>query len=423
MGIGHKLHFNFTSYIDKYTGAHIERLTPPDITCHHMYFYAHMTTADGSKLLFSPELQGERQIYCLDLLSGDAIQLTEGPCVDDWGAEFTSDERHVVYHQNNALWLMSLDDMREVRSHTSEHISAACSPDSDIRRELYRTPEGWQGRDIGVAHDVHALVLVEIKTDTMVAEIGGTNWDFFAQNCLARPLCRLIYVNLDTLESSCILEQSCWLGHPQLRPGDPDTIMFCHEGPYDLIDARMWLINRAPGSVPRCCRDQGADIILTHEFWEPHNGYLAFVYREMNGSNREEIHEIDPDTLEETVIMPCQSFAHCICDETGRFFVGDAQGDTTPLHLQHHDKQSISESARPRNDFLYLIDPTHRQEVQLAYHGSSWSARWGTPQDAHPHPCFTADGRSILFVTDRFGHPSIQRIDLTEFLFRHPELS
>lgn len=392
MAIGTIIHNEFTTYVDEFTGAHVERLTNPDITCHHMYFYAHMTTADGRWLLYSPEIGGERQIFLMDLTTGDATQLTEGEGVDDWGAEFTSDERHVLYHQDNAIWRLSLDDQS--------------------REEVYRTPEGWQGRDIGVSRDVPALTIVEVKTDTMASAIGGTNWDFFKQNCLAKPLCRIVYVNVETGEHEVVIERRCWLGHSQICPGDPDTIMFCHEGPYDVIDARIWLVSR-DGSNERCCREQPSDLILTHEFWEPDGRHLAFVYREMDGSGVEEIHEIDPDTLEETVVMPCQTFAHCICDHAGRFFVGDAQGDTTPIHLQKEaDIEARRASGKILNDFLYLIDLESRKEVKLAYHGTSWSARWGTPQDAHPHPCFTEDGRYILFVTDRFGHPTIHRIDL-----------
>ncbi len=396
MGIGNVVHNEFSTYVDDETGAVVERLTSPDVTSHHMYFYAHMTTADGRWLLYSPEVDGERQIYLMDLFTGDATQLTEGPGVDDWGAEFTSDERSVMYHQGDSIWKVSLD--------------------GGAREEVYRTPEGWHGRDIGVSRDVNALTLVEIKKDTMAAAIGGKNWDFFKQNCLAKPLCRIVYVDLDAGTSEVVHEERCWLGHTQIRPHDPDTIMYCHEGPFDVIDARMWLVSR-DGSDVRCCREQPSDLILTHEFWEPSGEKLAFVYREMSGTGIEEIHEIDPDTLEERSVMPCQTYAHCICDKAGRFFVGDSQGDPTPIHLQREeDIEARRAAGKKLNDYVYLIEPACGNETRLAYHGTSWSARWGTPQDAHPHPCFTEDGRYVLFVTDRFGHPAIHRVDLERFL-------
>lgn len=396
MAIGDIVHNEFCSYVDETTGARVERLTDPGTTCHHMYFYAHMTTRDGSKLLYAPELNGERQVFCMDLATGDAVQLTEGPNVDDWGAEFTHDERHVLYHQGSSIYRLALDTLE--------------------RECVYTTPVGWQGRDIGVSRDADALALVEIEQDTMPAAINAPNWDFFAQNCLAKPRCRLVYVDLATGESRTVIERRCWLGHAQIRPHDPDTILFCHEGPYDLIDARMWLVQR-DGTRERCCREQPTDLILTHEFWEPDGSHVAYVYREMDGSGVEEIREIDPETLEERTITSCRTYAHCICDHEGRFFVGDAQGDTTPIHLQNEAEiERHRESGEVLDDNLYLIDLAAQREIRLAYHGTSWSPRWGTTQDAHPHPCFTEDDRYVLFVTDRFGHPAIHRIDVREFL-------
>lgn len=396
MAIGDTVRNAFERYRDPFTGVEVERLTDPATTCHHMYFYAHMTTRDGTKLLYSPEINGERQIFCMDLATGEAVQLTEGAGVDDWGAEFTPDEKHVLYHQGAAIWLLDLETLE--------------------RTCVYETPEGWVGRDIGVSRDAHALALVEIEERTVASPIGGASWDFFRANCLARPRCRLRYVNLGSGEATTVLDQRCWLGHAQIRPGDPDTVLFCHEGPYDLIDARMWLVSR-DGSQERCCREQPSDLILTHEFWTPDGSRVAYVYREMSGEGREEIRLIDPDTLAEEPLMPCQTYAHCICDHAGRFFVGDAQGDTTPIHLQRDDAwQKRREQGEVLNDFVYLVDVEKRCETKLTYHGTSWSARWGTPQDAHPHPCFTEDGRWVLFVTDRFGHPAICRVDLGAFV-------
>ncbi|MDY4041445.1 MAG: oligogalacturonate lyase family protein [Collinsella sp.] len=396
MAIGDTVSNRFVTYEDPYTGAVVERLTDPGTTCHHMYFYAHMTTADGSKLLYAPEIDGERQIFCMDLMTGDAVQLTEGRGVDDWSAEFTPDERGVIYHQDDAIWRLDL---------------------STLEREcVYRTPEGWDGRDISISRESSTLSLIEIQKDTLPVHIGGSSWDFFEKNCLARPRCRVRLIDADSDMVETLLDERCWLGHAQIRPGDPGTVLYCHEGPYDLIDARMWVIDRDE-RAPRCLRDQPDGLILTHEFWTPDGSRVAYVYREMDGQGREEIRTIDPDTLVESRIMPCQTFAHCNCDHAGRFFIGDAQGDTTPIHLQDaRAAEARRRSGEVLNDFLYLIDVGHGAEIRMAYHGSSWSARWGTPQDAHPHPCFSEDDRHVIFATDQFGHPSICRIDLDGFL-------
>lgn len=48
MAIGDKIQNHFTTETDQFTGIKVTRLTEPDHTSHHMYFYNRMTTADGA---------------------------------------------------------------------------------------------------------------------------------------------------------------------------------------------------------------------------------------------------------------------------------------------------------------------------------------------------------------------------------------
>lgn len=396
MAIGDKIYNYFSTYTDPHTGTVVERLTEPDHTSHHMYFYNRMTTSDGKYLLYCAEQNAERQLYMMNLENGEAIQLTEGNGVDEYGGMFSHDDRFVFYQQENCFYKLNLKDL-----------SREC---------FYETPDGWSGGSAGMSDDNRFMTIVETKKDTIAAKGGGKNWDFFAQNCLAKPLCRIVYIDVEKKTSHVVIEDRCWFGHTQIRPGDPDTIMFCHEGPYDLIDARLWLI-QSDGSNYRCCRKQPNDLILTHEFWLPDGSKLAFVYRETTGDMVENIRMIDPETLEETVLMPCSPFAHFICDKKNKYMVGDSQGSDVPIHLLNQEEQEKDRAAGIiKNDFIYLIDVEKREETKLCYHGTSWLAKHGGPQDAHPHPCFTQDNRYVIFVSDREGKPCIYRVDLEKYL-------
>lgn len=390
MAIGDKIQNKFTSYTDSYTGVTVTRLTDPNHTSHHMYFYNKMTTNDGKYLLYCPELNGERQLYLMNLQDGEAVQLTEGEGIDDYGGMISSDDKFLFYQQGNSFFKMDLNTYE--------------------RECFYTTPEGWKGSSPGMSDDNHYMTIVETKIDTIAATVGGKNWDFFAQNCLAKPLCRIVYIDVIKKQSHVVLQDRCWFGHTQIRPQDPDTILFCHEGPYDLIDARLWLV-QSDGSNYRCCREQANDLILTHEFWLPDGSKLAFVYRETTGDKIENIRMIDPITLEEEILMPCSPFAHFICDKKNVYMVGDAQGSDVPIHLLD-DASEPDHSGEVKNDFIYLIDVAKRKEMRLCYHGTSWRAKHGNPQDAHPHPFFTEDNKSIIFVSDREGKPCIYKVDL-----------
>ena len=99
MAAGDMIKNRFQEFTDEQTGTRVVRLTEPDHVSHHMYFYNRMTTADGSHLLYCAEIGGERQLYLMDLASGDAVQLTEGEGLDDYGGLIAADDKHIFYQQ------------------------------------------------------------------------------------------------------------------------------------------------------------------------------------------------------------------------------------------------------------------------------------------------------------------------------------
>lgn len=379
----------FSEYIDPYTGTKVRRLTDPAILSHHMYFYNRMTTPDGQKLLICQDRGEGRQLYVLDIKSGEIRQITQGDQVGQDSAMFSADGKTIYYQQGKGYYRMDAETLEE-----------SC---------YYKTPDGWSGGSAGMSDDNRFMAVAETKRSTLPTGQKGAGWDFFAATCLAKPRCRIVYVEVETGKSRTVVQEDCWFGHAQIRPGDPDTILFCHEGPYDLIDARLWLV-QSDGSNYRRCREQPSDLILTHEFWLPDGSRFAYVYRETTGEKTENIRLMDPDTLKEEILMPCSPYAHFISDKKNEYMVGDAQTSDIPIHLLKEDMPREV----PGNDFIYLVDVKNRTERRLCYHGTSWLAKHGSPQDAHPHPCFSEDNKSIIFVSDREGLPCIYQVMLED---------
>ena len=395
MKIGDKLQNDFVRQTDPHTGITMTRLTSPDVTSHHMYFYNRMTSTDGKKLLMCQERDEKRQLYLLDLENGEMEQLTEGDGIADYDGYLSPNNKELIYSQNGNYYRMNLETKEKTM--------------------IYQSPEGWKVGAAGMSDDFRYMAVIATKIDTLTHTDERSGWNSFAATCLAKPLCRMVYIDVEQRTSHVVLETNCWLGHPQIRPGNPDTIMFCHEGPYDLIDARLWLVQK-DGSNLRCCREQPNDLILTHEFWLPSGEKLAFVYRETTGDLIENIRMIDPVTLEEEIFMECSPYAHFICDKKYKYMVGDSQGSDLPIHLlTEEDRRKLKENVL--NDFLYLVDVEKRKEYKLCYHGTSWSPEYGNSQDTHPHPCFTEDNQKIIFTSDKDGRPCIYMIDLKDVPF------
>jgi oligogalacturonide lyase len=359
---------DFHTYTDAYTGRAVTRLTAPGQINHHPYFYYKMVTNDNRYLIYASNRDGHRNLYQMDLQDGSAVQLTEGTGVHDFSASLTSDDRHLIFCRNRSLVRM---DMKTLAEET-----------------FYETPEGWRpNANPGLSSDDRYLVLVEMNERDVVPSRG--DWSSFEPQWAAKPHCRIVYVDIERKRSHIVHEEPhCWLGHPQLRPGDPSTILFCHEGPWNRIDARLWLI-QSDGTNLRCAKSQTHEELITHEYWLADGSRFAFVYRNQDHGLRESIRFMDPFTLEEEVWMECSKYCHFISNPDNTRIVGDGQ-----LKEQH---------------FIYLVDVQQRKEEKLCSHGTSWGS-YGNTQDAHPHPAFSPDSSFIIFTSDKEGTPCIYRV-------------
>ena len=143
MAIGDLLHQTPVTTPDPYTGCPVTRLTPPDHTSHHMYFYNRMVTSDSSRLLYCAEINGRRNLYLMELATGDAVQLTEGDALDDYGAMISADDKSVYYQQDRKVWKLDLATLQ--------------------RTCLYAAPDGWDCGNWGMSDDNRYLVMTATR--------------------------------------------------------------------------------------------------------------------------------------------------------------------------------------------------------------------------------------------------------------------
>lgn len=368
MSKGDMIKNDFKEFRDSYSGKRVVRLTAPDHLSHHPYFYNKMITDDNRYLIYAAQKDQTRNLYKMDLTDGTAIQLTEDEDIDDFGCYLTSDNAYLIFCRGQRIIRM---DMRDL----SEEI-------------VYETPPGWIGYgNPSMSSDNTHLVTVEMNAADKVE--GKGDWSTFEPQWARKPCCRIVYIDVQTRTSNVIYEKQCWLGHPQIRPFDNSTILFCHEGPWYKIDARLWLIN-ADGSNLRCAKPQQDGELVTHEYWLSDGSRLAFVDKKPDDAKRT-VRFIDPDTLYEDVLMECSDYCHCISNKDNTFIVGDGQ--------------------LPDEAFIYIIDVNRKHEYKLCYHGTSWKS-YGSVQDTHPHPAFSPNSQFIIFTSDMNGMPCIYKVSL-----------
>ncbi|ELW1648102.1 oligogalacturonate lyase family protein [Enterobacter oligotrophicus] len=361
----------FCTRQDSETGHEVIRMTPPHIICHRNYFYQKCFTRDGNKLIFGGAFEGHWNYYLLDITQQQATQLTEGAGDNTFGGFLSDDDKSLWYVKNN----------RELR---------CVDLSSFAERIVYKVDDEWVAYGTWVANsDCTKLVGIEInKRDWQPL----TDWGKFRAFYFTNPECRLINIDLRTGERRVMLQENRWLGHPIYRPFDDNTVAFCHEGPRDAIDARMWLINE-DGSNVRKVRQHATGESFTHEFWVPDGSALYYVEHKENDSNRY-LCSAHPQTLENRQLMAIPPCSHLMSNHDGSLIVGDGAP---------HNTGDIS-----LNDpFIWVFDIHAGTQKAICQHNTSWKVLDGDRQVTHPHPSFSPDNKWVLYTSDEEGMPAL----------------
>jgi oligogalacturonide lyase len=192
-----------------------------------------------------------------------------------------------------------------------------------------------------------------------------------------------------------VIKDTHQVGHFQFCPDDSTLGTYCHEGPWNLVTQRIWLLDFASREARPCFRQDEQDSV-GHEFWTQ-DGYIFFDDRGPGHdgtitSDRTQAVATDVPVNQNTMIP----------------FVGlaDRNGNVVkkidmPFYCNHYH-------ANPDNtvlvgddvDDLVLIDISGQEaKLQvLCHHNTSWHT-----QSAHCHPTWSWDGSRILYASDDGG--------------------
>lgn len=384
MAKGKIVSLTFRSQKDDKTGHEVIRLTPPHIICHRNYFYQKCFTRDGEKLIFGGAFEGHWNYYLLDLANREATQLTEGAGDNTFGGFLSADDSALWYVKNTR-------ELRRVDLQTlEEHI-------------VYEVDDEWVAYGTWVANSgCTKLVGIEIKKSDWQPL---TDWQKFRDFYFTHPECRLIRIDLQSGKRETLLQEKRWLGHPIYRPFDDNTVAFCHEGPHDLVDARMWLVNE-DGSHVRKVKDHAEGESCTHEFWVPNGSALVYVSY-LKGKQGRMIYSFNPDTGVNDAVMPMPACSHLMSNFDGTLLVGDGSG--TPVDVKDTSGYTID-----NDPYLYVFDVAKKAYFRVARHDTSWATVANSRQVTHPHPSFTPDDSAILFSSDKDGKPALYIAKLPE---------
>jgi oligogalacturonide lyase len=279
---------------------------------------------------------------------------------------------------------------REVFFRLNARVAALSLDDLALRAVPWSPPDGFQLGSFGPTADGrHLLVAVGEDLSDRIAVDLTHGYIGFAEVFAARPLSRLYRVDPDTGSSDLLWEERAWIAHINPSPTLPHLLTFCHEGPWDLVRQRIWGLDLRGGD-PWPIRPQAPGESTGHEYWLPDGERVAYHGwaggRELFGGVRYD----NADLIEHAF----------------------------PFHSEHFHSLGMD---------LVVGDDDHRthgpdlllwRRVGEAFDGPRVLARHRSSrqtQRVHVHPCFTPDGRHVVYTSDHSGYGQICRVEVPEF--------
>lgn len=362
----------WTTYKDSQSGVEVVQLTNYRGHSHHFYFTNPGWYDNGRKLLFSSDRNNRTNLFGLDLATGQIEQLTDlEPVPLPREVEFfracknPAREEAYFWHDRDLLAL----DLRTKKT-----------------RRLHQTGPGWCHSMTNCASDGRHVYFGmwedqshKFRVDLLRGYVG------FKETFEAKPSSKIVEVAVDGGGARTVFEEKYWIGHVNTSPTQRHLLTFCHEGPWNLVDQRVWGLDVDSGKAWKIRPTSGKETV-GHEYWYADG--VRIGYHGLDASGKPMIGRIRHDNSDRReASFPGQTGHTFSLDE--KLIVGDGGG---VIRLWRYDGEEYS---KPR---------------VLCRHDSAMRI-----QQAHPHPRISPDGRCVIFTSDRPGYCNVYRVNLVDF--------
>lgn len=388
--IGREYPSEMRSYRDPKTGREIIQLTATGSNG-HLYFTENSFYADDRSILCLHQPNsladpGPTELFQIDLETGIRTQLSdfEGQGITKPGAfTKTPDGQIIAFTSLGKLYAMF--------------------PETGELRLLAHCPVGYQFGGPTISHDAKYVAIVAnqaVPQDDR--RLMHENYTGFLESFYAIKTSKVILAQVDGSSAQTVFEDTHWIGHIQFAPDTNEYLTFCHEGPWNYVQQRIWLFNTITRHAYPCFVQAQNDSV-GHEFWT-RDGLVFFDNRGRGHdgtitSDKTQAVTMDyngPDDIPEIGFV----------DKSGKV-VRKLQ---VPYYCNHYhaNKDNTLLVGDAVND-LVLIDisgDTAKLEV-LCEHNTSW--RW---QGVHCHPTWSWSNNAILYRSDGLqeGYPQLYLI-------------
>jgi len=373
MVVGETTRIKYTTCRDGVTGVEVTKLTDDVGNTIHPYFTQNLMTPDSEVILLTSDRTGWWQLYRLNIPDGELVQLTEDgnvfphcPCLDG---------KHGVAYYWDGRFLKAVDiESFEIRI-------------------VYSIPPGFKPSILSITPDGRYLAFAYTE-DVPLSTLRGREYSAFLEHMYLRPRSVVVRIDLEKEEVLPVWGETEWITHVNISPVDPNIILFCHEGPWHLVQ-RMWIARADTHEVWPLVPQKRYVERVGHEFFT-NDGVVVAQYgrRSTPSSNDWTYYDlfVRPDGSGLRMYRyPSKPPAHIKVNSKASLAVGD-RGYATP-------------DFKEGGAFISLIKYNRGGTVDLKLlcrHDTSWLT-----QRSHPHPIFTPDDEYVIFTSDRGGRCNV----------------
>jgi oligogalacturonide lyase len=219
--------------------------------------------------------------------------------------------------------------------------------------------------------------------------------DYFNLIFEARIPHTLFTVDVQTKELKKLYNEKAWLNHVQFSPSDPELLMYCHEGPWHLLN-RIWTININSLDTALLHKRTMEMEIAGHEFFSRDGKTIWYDLQQPKGktfflAGR----NLETGAFTSYAMKRNEWSIHFNISPDQKQFAGDGGDSTQVAHATD-------------GRWIYLFTPTpdsltSKRLVNMRHHGY---------RPLEPNLHFSPDGEYIIFRSDLDGETHIYAVAL-----------
>ncbi len=379
MGIGRTYQGEQYQHVDRVSGREILQLTNYLGHSYQFYFTHPCWLNGGRSFIFNSERENQSNLFRYDLATGLITQLTD----------FTTrtGAKGCLSPGTNCLYTWTDSGLQELKLHSLEE------------RLVCDLPRPWvPAGPAATADGRHVCVLLVeglngAATPRKPSQDGGS-----AALFKSHPRTRIVRIDVATGRIDVLHEDRRYIAHVNTSPTQPDLLTFCHEGPWEQVDQRIWGLNLDTGKVWPI-RPQNGDFSVVAEHWFADGKRIGFRSH-LRGSGDTRFGHIRFDN-KDPVEAELSAYSRHFHSLDGSLVVGDGS-PVYPLPA------IVNRCATWPYILLYpWTDNGYATARILTYHGSTFNVN-----PAHCHPHITPDGQHVMYTSDTSGYANIYLVEI-----------